>query len=110
MLEVGDLQTLYHLGVLVSLLAWESEGMPGLAQGQGARAKKRQIGVEAKRKRDVYMLFIFEYAQECSLLQDSCILDSVQMQNEKIVFAPHTRISFIVSFTGIDFPLTMGGM
>lgn len=33
MLEVGDLPTLYHPGVLVSLLARESEDVPRLAQG-----------------------------------------------------------------------------
>lgn len=33
MLEVGDLQTSYHPGILVSLLAWENEDVPGLAQG-----------------------------------------------------------------------------
>lgn len=33
MLEVRDPQALYHPGVLVSLLAWESEDVPGLAQG-----------------------------------------------------------------------------
>lgn len=42
------------------------------------------------------------------VFQDSHVLGSVQMQNEKIVCAPDTCVSFIVSFTGIDFSLTMG--
>lgn len=42
------------------------------------------------------------------LLQDSHVLDTVWMQNENIVSAPDSCISYIVSFTGIDFPQTMG--
>lgn len=50
MLEVGDLQTLYHLGVLVSLLAWEGESMPGLAQGQECSCKEEADRGESKRE------------------------------------------------------------
>lgn len=47
-------------------------------------------------------------ARTAVLLQDSHVLDAVWMQNEKIVSTPDSCISYIVSFSGIDFPQTVG--
>lgn len=47
-------------------------------------------------------------ARTAVLLQDSLVLDSVWMQSEKIVSAPDSSKSYTVSFTGINFPQTMG--
>lgn len=42
------------------------------------------------------------------LLQDSHVLDTVWMQNEKTVSVPDSCINCIASFTEIYFPQTMG--
>jgi len=47
-------------------------------------------------------------ARTAVLLQDSHVLDTVWMQNEKTVSAPDSCISYIVHFTGPDFPQAMG--